>query len=1017
MESKKVFSKGEIVCLASNKMIKGAIIDFTKVGEEFCYKVFIEGKINNLFGSQLISESNNDSSTVLSKIELDNLLTSIQIQNPSNSTLYSLNSARIDFIPYQFRPVLKFIHSDRPRLLIADGVGVGKTIEAGLILKELQARSTIKNILIICPRPLVTERKWENEMKRFDEKFIHLDGNSLRYCINEMDLDGEWPEQYSRCIVPFSLFDEILLRGTVYGERRKHKVGLLDLDPPPRFDLVIVDEAHHIKNSSSLRHEAVSFFCDHAEAVLFLTATPIQLGNQDLFVLLNTLRPDLVIDKQSFAHMTAPNPYINKAVKHIREKEIDWIENSLSELNDASNTSWGKNMLVHNPEFNNVLSILRQQNINEDVRVKLINQVESFHTLSGVISRTRRRDIGNFTIRKPESIYIPFTAEQKELHDTVLALQEEILTSKYCTNNIKFMLTTIRRQTASCIFGLKPFLKSILTKHVDDLEIFEEIEFDDQQTIVLDISEISNKIQNLIEFANKIDSTDPKFEAVLKIILDKQKLSNKRIMLFSTFRHTLSYLYDRFKEHKINVGLIHGGVDDDTRRDLRRRFEIEPDQVDSIDVLLFSEVGCEGLDYQFCDCMINYDLPWNPMKIEQRIGRIDRNGQKSESVVIYNLITPETIDADIYDRCMLRIGVFSESIGDCEEILGEITNEIQSISSSYKLNSIEIKNKLQQLADNQIRLLQEQEQLERKQLDLFGINFPQINIQQEIDAASSFWLTPNALYELITRYLKLINDNVDVSISGSDKIKSIRVSEKIRKKLLIDFFHLPNIKNSVNQNWEKFLRSDNSYLKIIIDYNFANGIENTFLLTPLHPIAIQAANYFKTSDKRRIRLNCKTNIIDPGIYSFGIYHWTYSGIKSFSELIPVSSNQLLAKNLFKLLESSQECRDDLINEIESEKIKEIHFYTWKSAKEKYVSEAKNIINFKLESLKSSHLARVALINEQLKLAKNEKIIKMRKAQIFNADSDFDYRKTQLKNSEDSIDILGDCIVLGCINII
>ena len=195
MESKKVFSKGEIVCLASNKMIKGAIIDFTKVGEEFCYKVFIEGKINKLFGSQLISESNNDSSTVLSKIELDNLLTSIQIQNPSNSTLYSLNSARIDFIPYQFRPVLKFIHSDRPRLLIADGVGVGKTIEAGLILKELQARSTIKKILIICPRTLVTERKWENEMKRFDEKFIHLEGNSLRYCINDMDLDGEWHEK------------------------------------------------------------------------------------------------------------------------------------------------------------------------------------------------------------------------------------------------------------------------------------------------------------------------------------------------------------------------------------------------------------------------------------------------------------------------------------------------------------------------------------------------------------------------------------------------------------------------------------------------------------------------------------------------------------------------------------------------------------------------------------------------------------------------------------------------------
>ena len=95
-------------------------------------------------------------------------LTALQIRYPGLSTRYRLNAARVDFIPYQFRPVLRFIRSDRPRLLIADGVGVGKTIEAGLILRELQARRDISSILIICPRPLVTERKWQNEMKRFE---------------------------------------------------------------------------------------------------------------------------------------------------------------------------------------------------------------------------------------------------------------------------------------------------------------------------------------------------------------------------------------------------------------------------------------------------------------------------------------------------------------------------------------------------------------------------------------------------------------------------------------------------------------------------------------------------------------------------------------------------------------------------------------------------------------------------------------------------------------------------------
>ena len=111
-------------------------------------------------------------------------LTALQIRHPSLSTLYSLNAARIDFIPYQFRPVLKFIRSDCPRLPITDGVG--KTIEAGLILRELQARRELESTLIVCPRPLVTERKWEREMRRFEERFTHLDGSTLRYCINEL---------------------------------------------------------------------------------------------------------------------------------------------------------------------------------------------------------------------------------------------------------------------------------------------------------------------------------------------------------------------------------------------------------------------------------------------------------------------------------------------------------------------------------------------------------------------------------------------------------------------------------------------------------------------------------------------------------------------------------------------------------------------------------------------------------------------------------------------------------------
>ena len=159
-----------------------------------------------------------------------------------------MNTARIDFVPYQFRPALKLIHSDTPRILIADSVGVGKTIEAGLIIKELEARHDLAHVAIICPRPLVAERKWELEMKRFDEEFIPIDGPTFRQAISDTDRDGEWPVRFSKIIIPYSIMDS-----RVYGGNKKNSdlpFGLDDLDPAPHFDLVIVDEAHHIRNGS-----------------------------------------------------------------------------------------------------------------------------------------------------------------------------------------------------------------------------------------------------------------------------------------------------------------------------------------------------------------------------------------------------------------------------------------------------------------------------------------------------------------------------------------------------------------------------------------------------------------------------------------------------------------------------------------------------------------------------------------------------------------------------------------------
>ena len=185
------------------------------------------------------------------------------------------------------------------------------------------------------------------------------------------------------------------------------------------------------------------------------------------------------------------------------------------------------------------------------------------------------------------------------------------------------------------------------------------------------VTHIREHVQALLERAKNLDSEDLKLKALQKIVRDRQDLPNNKIMVFSSFRHTLAYLYKHLAADGFRVGMIHGGVPDEERLKLTSRFEKPRSEADSIDLMLFSEVGCEGLDYQFCDCITNYDLPWNPMRVEQRIGRIDRRGQKSESVTIFNLITPGTVDADIYERCLLRIGVFESALGGTEEILGK----------------------------------------------------------------------------------------------------------------------------------------------------------------------------------------------------------------------------------------------------------------------------------------------------------------------------------------------------------
>lgn len=1003
-------NKGDIVRLKAQSDVIGAVVDVLDVEGELRYKVFHDGRTVTYYTPQIELFVPSSERPIIHIKSLHAALTSLQLRHPSSSSLYSLFASRIHFVPYQFRPVLKLIQADQPRLLIADEVGVGKTIEAGLILKELQARRELRSVLVICPKALVSERKWMEELKRFDEQFVHLDGDSLRYCIEETHLDGVWPAQYSRAILPYSLFDEAALMGADKG--RRHQRGLLELDPPPAFDLVIVDEAHHIRNPDTWAYRTARYFCDNAEAVVLLSATPIQLGDNDLYNLLHLLRPDLIPGRREFDQMAEPNPHLNAAIEVARCAKPDWKAAALSSIDKALATAWGRNVLRGDERLQETHDHLESDDDQTETRLSVIRELESLYTFSPLINRTRRRDIGCFTTRKPETVAVEYTKEQRSLHNDLIDIISRMLVHRHGDENLKFMLTTVRRQIASCVFGLAPLLESILHRHLSRIELSELDAPDASDELTETLAEFREDVDALVRKARSLSGEDPKLTAFLKVIRDKQQLANNKLLVFSTFRHTLAYLVDKLAGHPVRIGLVHGDIPEDERRDLRNRFSRPKADPTAIDVLLSSEVGCEGLDYQFCDALVNYDLPWNPMRIEQRIGRIDRYGQKSETVVIYNFITPGTVDAEIYERCLLRIGVFRQALGGSEEILGRLTRELRQVAENLTLSPEELSARLNQLADNEVRAIQEQARLEEEQSKLFGLSLPKRD-EDMIRHASSFWLTPSLLTNMIARYLENVGVTNLHATFGHKRIITLQIGQEIREKLLADFMPL-NQTGVVAKNWERWLKGNDPYLAFTFDQSAADERRELAFITPTHPLARQAARSIEPTAPLFCSLTVNSGGLPTGHHTFAIYRWRKLGLREDFTFQPISANPEVASRLLELLENAQSPATEpkALTLSEEDVLEQAHYRHWLDARAIHIEAISQIAQARLASLKITHAARLSVLEDQRDQAADSRIIRMRDAQIESAKRDYDRRAEELKSAHERADIIAEPVVFG-----
>ena len=1038
------FSVGQIVQLCADPSRRGPIIEImSPVGGMNRYRVYHSaGNTQEYFEDQIqldtsaLSRTSGDLETALNNGDYTSAdifrarITAERLSNPQSDSIYSLRAARIQYVPFQFKPLLRFFRADQPRLLIADEVGVGKTIEAGLILREMQTRQDVENVLIVCPKALVF--KWRTEMKRFDEEFRVLTPEILRYCIKETHLDGTWPSQHARGIVSLELLRmaEEYLDGKDKDGRVKDpsKPVLFTLDPPPHFSLVIFDEAHHLRNQETNSHKAARFLCDISEAVLFLSATPVHLGSKNLYTLLSLLRPDVLQDFAVYELMMEPNAHLIRSMRHIRTRMPGetWQSESLSAIKDAVDTEWGRQALRNDPrvvEWTSRLSC--QEELGEEERIRFLRDLEEVHTFSHMMNRTRRRDIGQFTIREPHTEQVSFTPDQMKFYEALIDFRQQVLSLEHDPRAVRLITVNTERQASSCLPALLPMLDNFIrtgrfisTEHTDNLED------EEAQDLPAFLVEEAKRLRDL---AANLPPDDPKLERLKE--LTRTVLADSRprkVLIFSYFLHTLAYLNRNLSNGNMRVGKITSHTDDDDRERLRDRFRLPHGNPDSIDVLLSSEVGYEGLDYEFCDCLVNYDIPWNPMKIEQRIGRIDRFGQQSDKVHIYNFITPGTVEERIIFRCFERLDIFRNTVGDSEDIFEDVPKKLKQIAYDPDLSPEQATERAMQMSDNALRKVEEQRRLEENSEALLGLEQSFI---EEVDSLieEGRFVAPDDLAHMIKFYVE------QDAIGGRHSTYSrrplhhqLRLNENARDAVLRDFNAL-NHYGRAAADFRRWLVGSEPRLSLTYDSQTAMEQRDFPFITPIHPLAKVAINHWKNASKPLVaKLSLRDADARVGSFFFALELWETLGVHSEVRLKTFAwdlDRQKISTELSSLLPRLTHVSDlhDLrwIQDIDLHGcFEEVDRYA-NSVRLNEVKQLKlsndNLLDRKLASLSGYYGNRLSRVANELELTTNERIRIMRQSEANRIEAEFQRKQSEIQRQR-NCDIIANRIAVGIIRI-
>lgn len=488
------------------------------------------------------------------------------------------------------------------------------------------------------------------------------------------------------------------------------------------FDLVIIDEAHYLRNPGTASNRLGRLLRDAARNMVLLTATPIQIDSDNLYQLLRLVDEDQFFHAASFKEMLKANVPIIRALSSLWRVPPD-LKAAADNVEVATGTPYfGDDQALRNLRH-------RIANVSADdrqTRVEMARALESRSLIGQYMTRSRKRQVlERSVVRDPQVLRVSFDDLERQCYDTITRrIRARISQTE---GVVSFSLCMRQRQMASSIVAA--------LEHWQDTELLDELLWEDVGLGIADdgrqlFGEIGT-VDDLIGHVPELEKRDSKYKQLRRFLAAQIGGQPKdKIVIFSFFRRTLEYLKRRLAADGIRSGMIMGGMGDDKYKVLRSFAKSGGPSV-----LLSSEIGSEGIDLQFCRHLVNYDLPWNPMKVEQRIGRLDRLGQRAAKISIVNIALDDTVEDRILLRLYERIELFKDSVGDIEEILGEETRELFLKVFRPELTDVQRERLAEQSADAIINRRALQERLETDAVNLIGlrITFATVSTRRETE--------------------------------------------------------------------------------------------------------------------------------------------------------------------------------------------------------------------------------------------------------------------------------------------